>query len=359
MPPSPDQRPAATQAAEFLQQLSTSLSTAHAAQKQTILRRMNRREYENTLNDLFGTNVKLAKHLPEDGRSHEFDNVGDALGISMVQLQRYMEGVQAVLDEAIARTIAAPEVKTVSASYADTRGAEQWLNKIWLQRDDGAVVFFKQYGYPSGMLREASVQRDGWYNVRVTGYAFQSETPITFSIGGTTFTRGAEQPTFGYFAFPPGAPMTVAVRAWIPARYMIDITPWGISDRNNEIRQHGVVDYRGPGLAIQRVEIEGPLTDEFPSRGHRLVFDGLKREEILPRNSADRQRSYYVPKFEIRFSSLDAEIRPVLHRIATRAFRRPVQDVELQPFVDLFQQQLEQGGSVEDALRSATIAIFC
>lgn len=73
-------------------------------------------------------------------------------------------------------------------------------------------------------------------------------------------------------------------------------------------------EYKGPGLAIQHVEIEGPLVDEFPSKGHKLIFDGLNCREIMPRNPADRQRSSYQPKFELVSADPPAEITPVLQR---------------------------------------------
>jgi hypothetical protein len=358
MPPGDDQPPPGERGA-FVQLLARELTAVHAAKKQTVLRRLNRQEYENTLNDLFGVHLSLAESLPEDSRSHEFDNVGEALGISMVQMQRYLESAQAVLDEAIADSLGPPESKIVRASYADTRGAEQWLGTIWLQRDDGAVVFFKQHGYPSGMLREANVQRDGWYKVRVTGYAYQSAEPITFSVGAVTFARGVEQPNFGYYSLPPGTPTTVELRAWIPARYMIEITPYGITDQNNELKQQGVDAYQGPGLAIQQVEIEGPLTEEFPTRGHQLIFDGLRREEIPPRNPADRKRPNYAPKFEIVSSDPAAEVAPVLKRVATKAFRRPVTNEQVTSYLKLFEKERESGATIEEALRAAVTAMLC
>jgi hypothetical protein len=364
MPPPDADAPPPAEREAAVRALAEPLRAAHARHKGTVLRRLNRREYENTLNDLFGTNLKLAELLPEDSRAHEFDNVGEALGISLVQMQRYLESAEMVLDAAIAPAAEPPPSKIKRASYADTRGGEQWLGKIWLHRDDGAVVFFKQYGYPSGMLREANVDRDGWYKVRVTGYAYQSDEPITFSVGGTTFARGVEQPTFGYFQFPPGEPTpseptTVELRAWIPSRYMIDILPQGITDENNAIRQQGVQDYRGPGLAIQHVEIEGPLADEFPSRGHRLLFDGLKRTEIPPRNPNDRRRPNYVAKFTIESDDPAADVAPVLARVAERAFRRPVAAERLAPYQQLFESELASGASFETALRTAVTAILC
>lgn len=359
MPPAEVDSPPTVQRESWLVPIATQLRAVHASQKQTVLRRLNRQEYENTLNDLFGTNLKLVERLPEDGRSHEFDNVGSSLRISSVQMWQYLDCAEAVLDDAIAATLGPPEAKVVRASYADTRGAEQWLGKIWLQRDDGAIVFFKQFGYPTGMLREATVSDDGWYKVRVMGYAFQSEKPITFSIGATTFARGAEQPTFGYFSLPPGPPTTVELKVWIPSRYMIDITPYGIADTENLIKKEGVATYQGPGLAIQHVEIEGPLVDEFPSRGHRLMFDGLNREEVPPRNPRDRERSTYLPKFEIISSDPASDSLTVLQRIATHAFRRPVAASQLLPYSELFESELNQGASFEEALRTAVTAILC
>lgn len=358
MPPPSADPPAAAAREAFLASLAVDLNRAHAAVRGTVLRRLNRREYQNTLNDLFGTNVKLAETLPEDGRSHEFDTVGEALGISAVHMQRYMDGMRLVLDQAIAQTHEPPPVKVVRASYADTRGAEQWLGKIWLHRDDGAVVFFKNYGYPSGMLREAAVQVDGWYTVRVTGYAYQSDKPITFALGATTFVRGMEQPTFGYFQLPPGRPTTIETTAWISARSMIDLTVYGINDRF-ALKTTPVANYQGPGLAIHQIEVEGPLTDSFPSRGHRLVFDGLARQEIPPRNPAERQKSWYKPRFAIVAEHPREAVMPVLRRVAEKAFRRPVNEQQITPYVELFSAELASGSTFEESLLSAVTAIFC
>ncbi len=81
MPPEDEPQPNASERAAFTQLLRQPLTSAHAEAKGTVLRRLNRQEYENTLNDLFGTNLKLVETLPEDGRAHGFDTVGEALGL--------------------------------------------------------------------------------------------------------------------------------------------------------------------------------------------------------------------------------------------------------------------------------------
>lgn len=358
MPPSDYDQPSPADRDSFLSRLKAPLVDAHVKMKGTRLRRLNRREYQNTLNDMFGTKLDLIGLLPEDGRSHEFDNVGSALSVSMVHLQRYMDAVNLVMETAIAGKSEPPEVTSKKVSYADTREGEQFIGKVWLKRPDGAVVFFRSGGYPSGMLRDANVRETGHYKIRVTGYAFQSEKPITFAVGGTTFQRGAERPTFGYFSFPPGKPTTVEMEAIIKSRYMIEITPYGINDENYELK-NGVEGYQGPGLAVLHVELEGPLVDEFPSRGHKLLFNGINRREIEPRNPRDKTRSWYVPKYEIITETPTQDVQRVLHRVATEAFRRPVDDEDLAPFVSLFEDRINKGEKFEQALRTAVTALFC
>ncbi|MCA9070976.1 MAG: DUF1592 domain-containing protein, partial [Planctomycetaceae bacterium] len=335
------------------------ITQAHAAQKGTVLRRLNRQEYENTINDLFGTNLDLVSLLPEDGRSHEFENVGEALSISMVQLNRYLEAIDLALETSITDTVGRPKSQTKRVSYADTREAERFLGSVWLKRPDGAVVFFKSGGYPSGMCRDANVRESGRYKIRIKGYAYQSDKPITFAVGSTTFQRGAERPTYGYYSFPPDQPKVIEVDAWIKDRYMVEVTPYGINDRNNEIRNKGLKNYKGPGLAIQYIELEGPIQEEFPSRGHRLVFEGLTRREIEPRNPNDKKRPWYKPRFEVVSSNPTRDAATVLQRIASRAFRRPATEEQTAPFVTLFQSQMDDGAKFEAALRTSVAAIFC
>lgn len=361
MPPQEADQPAKTDREQFTRQLGASLTRVHAGNKGTVLRRLNRREYENTMNDLFGTHLDLADLLPEDGRSHEFDNVGQSLGLSIVHLQRYMDAAGKVFDEAKAKSSEAPKPNTIVGSYATTREAKQFVGKVWKKLSDDAVVRFSGGGYPSGMMRGTGVRKPGRYRIRVTGYAHQSDQAITFSVGGTSFRRGSEKPIYGFFSFKPGKPgktSTVELEAWIDQNYMVQIEPYGINDPKRYQRK-SIVDYKGPGLAILKVELQGPLVDEFPSRGHRLVFDGLTRREIPPRNPADRRRRWYKPRFEILSKNERADASRSLQRVAAAAFRRPVGEDDVAGYVKLFQEERAGGATFEDSLRTAVIAVFC
>ncbi|MEC5125668.1 DUF1592 domain-containing protein [Verrucomicrobiales bacterium BCK34] len=360
MPPKDRNAPSTGEKRIFASELAPSLSEAHSATKQTVLRRLNRREYQNTINELLGVRIDAESYLPEDGRADGFDNVGEQLGMSKVQLRYYIDLATKALDEAVALnpdTENAPE--TVTASYAETRGAEKFIGESWLKAPDGAIVFFQDRVYPTGMLREAHAPTRGFYRIKVTGYAYQSDNPITFSIGGTSFARASEKPIYAYRSLPPGKPTTVEISAWMDERYMIEIKPQGIYDNEYLINREGIANYKGPGLAISSVEITGPIIDEIPSRGYQLIFEGLDRKEIEPRNPADREKSWYVPKFEIVSESPTDDVIPVLHRFANAAFRRPASEEKVAPYLILFQSELAKGESFEEALLTALAAMLC
>ncbi len=104
MPPEDERRPDATKLAAATRIISAQLDAAvakHRAEGRTVLRRLNRVEYENTVRDLFSVDVMVKELLPEDAVAQGFDNVGAALNISPVLMERYLEAADAVVTAAL------------------------------------------------------------------------------------------------------------------------------------------------------------------------------------------------------------------------------------------------------------------
>ena len=356
MPPDGESQPSDEQRKTFSRLLSEQLNDAHEAQRGTVLRRLNRREYQNTLNDLFGTSLKLQHMLPEDARAREFDNVGKALGVSMTHLERYIEAAGMVFDAAIARTTQVPQPKLIECHFRDSE-VERELGKKVKRLDDGALVRFSPNGLSGGHLREGRTPEAGMYRIHIRGYAYQSDSPIVVNVSGTSYQAGSEQPSFGYFSFPVGEPTTVEMVRWVDRNYMLRINPYGIFDPDH-YRRTNVDEIPGPGFALLSATMEGPLVNEFPSLGHRLVFDGIERVEVEPRNPNDRKKSWYKPQFEIESENEADDARRSLQRVALSAFRRPVTSQEVADYLDLFVAERAKGESFETALRTAVVAIF-
>ena len=138
--------------------LRKSLNDAHQSRKGTVLRRLNRREYQNTLNDIFGTSLDLESMLPEDSRFHEFDNVGEALSLSMTHMQRYMEAAGMVFDAAVATTVSAPKADMIECFFRESE-VDRELGKTVKRLEDGALVRYSPNGLSRGHLREGRTRQ--------------------------------------------------------------------------------------------------------------------------------------------------------------------------------------------------------
>ncbi len=79
-----------------------------------VTRRLNRREYHNTVRDLFGIDFEVPGILPADGTGGAgFDTNGETLFIPPVLMERYMEAAQQILDRVI---VTPPVSRTTTAT---------------------------------------------------------------------------------------------------------------------------------------------------------------------------------------------------------------------------------------------------
>jgi mono/diheme cytochrome c family protein len=111
------------------------------------IRRLNRREYRNTIRDLIGVDLDLASLFPADGTGGAgFDTNGDTLYIQPLLMERYLQAAQQILD----RSIVTPKlVRTGSgtqavAIYADgtytVRGAVPAGTKVQVDGADAGAL---------------------------------------------------------------------------------------------------------------------------------------------------------------------------------------------------------------------------
>jgi hypothetical protein len=64
-------------------------------------RRLNRAEYNNTVQDLLGVKVWPASDFPQDDAAYGFDNIADALNLSPVLMEKYMDAAEKVARTAV------------------------------------------------------------------------------------------------------------------------------------------------------------------------------------------------------------------------------------------------------------------
>lgn len=111
MPPEDEAQPTADRKADFLSALAETLVMARRALADSggviTMRRLNRREYQNTMRVLLGVAVD-GRDLPADEGAGTFDTVGASLFMSGDQIELYHRTAQAALREVLRRQRAAP-----------------------------------------------------------------------------------------------------------------------------------------------------------------------------------------------------------------------------------------------------------
>jgi hypothetical protein len=66
-----------------------------------VARRLNRNEYSNTIRDLLGVNFRADRDFPTDDSSYGFDNIGEALTVSPLLIEKYLTAAEKIASAAI------------------------------------------------------------------------------------------------------------------------------------------------------------------------------------------------------------------------------------------------------------------
>lgn len=336
----------------------------------TILRRLNRVEYENTLHDLLGIATPLAEILPEDTPLHGFDTVAEGLRLSMLQMEKYLEAADVALDEAIDLGPRPDPVKnrwffkdepnvrknldTPVGEVTDKFNPKQTHRHLMKELPD-AIVFFNE-GYPPAELRQLVRHSTGTYRIRISGYGYQSEGRTTpMRVYADNFR---EKRLLGWFEMPPDQARIVEISGLLKGGEHVVIQPVdvGRDKKGQGVYQIGAEQFTGSGLALQWIEVEGPLQETWPPPSvGRLFGDTPVRplDQKQRRDSRNRTAAH-----ELAPEDAKAGARRLIETFAARAFRRPPAADEADRFAKLVTNQLEAGATFLDSMRVGFRAVL-
>ncbi|MSR58515.1 MAG: DUF1592 domain-containing protein [Planctomycetaceae bacterium] len=321
-----------------------------ATQGRVVLRRLNRGEYENTVRDLLGVEINLKDLLPPDTAASGFDNIGEALHTSSFLLERYLEAADTALNVAIAN---GPQPTAISKRYSlkETHQVKSTTERVFRHSpDDDRVVLFSSSLWQSVSLTPFYPPDRGRYRFRIRASGIQSSgKPVTYRVDAGLMLMTGKQHLVSYFDAPADSPGLVEFVDSLEARNTIRILPYGLAPAQT-VDKTGADQFDGPGLAVDWVEVEGPLYDTWPPESHRHIFGDL------PQAPAPVERD--PRRLEMISSDPLADADRILRRFVRRAFRRPATDADVAPFISLVAAKLEQQQSFEQALRVGLAAVM-
>ncbi len=350
MPPASEPQPTDATRNHLITWISNSSTTAELQQRafqgRVVMRRLQRDAWANTIRDLLHVDVDLTDLLPLETSTNGFDNNAELLHTSSFLMQNYLDATDRVLDAAIADE-PQPWILKKRFDIREEKSVRP-TGSVYRHTDDGVAIFatWESANIRVTMWNFRSHVR-GKYRFRITGYGFQSDgKPISFRVTAGTLKEVTEERLVDYFSVPADTPTTVEFTLQLEPENRIRILAEGLPALPPAVEKIGADKYLGPGLVIQHVDVEGPLLESWPPPSHKAIFGDLPLQRVSPE------------RFEVVSSQPQADAERILRDFARRAFRRPVTDAEIRPFLGRVQQQLQQGRSFEQAIRSGLKGIL-
>lgn len=348
---------------------------ALAKNQATHFRRLTRREYERTMQDLLGLPIEFGSRLPEDGRSKDgFRNDGDALRMSPLQYETYLQ----IADEALAEAIVSGPAPAVHR-YRLACGAkfEQFevtpLPKPEDQPgesfayDTGKSKAFRIWNMSGpkkewdGTLPPSAIRRFGEAAVqmpeRVLAFGFhqafrKGETRIKVRAARVEPAEGADASRLPSLTVAIGSTNFHGVELKIVGEpTVIDHTDYrtyefrvrmenvsapntgALNDKNSAVvaawnSAKAIKDEKlPPRLQIEWIEFESPFFETWPPSTHSSIL--FARGEM----------------------SEEAYAREVVRRFASRAYRSPIAISQLDRLMDYWKKARASSDTLEASLR--------
>ena len=432
MPPKKKARPDASELERFEKLLSSSLVSAEqariAVEGRATQRRLNRYEYENALRDLLHAPwLQVRDSLPEDGEAHRFNKVGEALDVSHVQMARYLGAADYALRQVMATQATRPETRT-TRYYARDQRSYTGPMKFSVFNTAPERATFPVLGFqgqpevragkaPITSLTKAERELEG---VGVVASAYepiepkfnQFRAPVSgrYKLRFNAHTVWVGPGTSNKWFIPDldniskgrrDEPITITAET--PPRLLrhlgdFDVTPepgvhelevWLLTgevirpDAGRLFRsrpgasrwQNPLAEKDGqPGVVFRWMEVEGPLYDDWPTAGHKLLFGELpmvthkveaateeKRDGQLGRTNRFGERRFSPPPgVEVISKRPMDDAERLLRLFIRQAYRRPVDEAaELKRFLPVVRTALKKGNNFTDAMIAAYTAVLC
>jgi len=352
MPPQGASSPGQAKLSDFRTWLITTLNHAAAEHNnpgEYVLHRLNRTEYANAIRDLLGVEVDVTGLLPSDAGNFGFDNVASALKTSPLLLERYLTAALYISDLAVGTTDVPPGTTTFNIGFDVTQ--DQHMPGLPLGTRGGTLI---HYNFPAdaeyvlaGRLLNTVIEGA----VGVEG----QETPHQFVItvdGQQVYSTPIGGKEDHELSSKDVTKSRIELDKRMSARMPVTAGPHdlGFTWLERTSREQAVWQpalrasqeiHNSAGMPrLRTVSVEGPYN-----------VAGISDTPIRKRIFICRPESGALPSAETTCA------RKILAAVARRAFRRPVNEQDLQAPMS-FYTDARQNGDFEAGIRAGLARIL-
>ncbi|MDH3438924.1 MAG: DUF1592 domain-containing protein, partial [Betaproteobacteria bacterium] len=356
MPPPGGPRPDAQAVAQVVSWLVNELDTAatrEPAPGRVSLRRLNRREYAYAIRDLLALNIDPEALLPRDNVAGHFDNNADALQVSPAFVDQYIDAARAIALEAVGN----PKAPPVLTTYGDVANM---VISLPPRGDPGTGsqqhhIQGMPFGTRGGFSVEHNFPADGEYELTIGDMALAREVPrmefentvialldgeefYRTNIGGEADHKAIDQHLDPAVEEINGRLRKIRFQA-TAGQHQLAVTFVHRSFAESDERTRSIALEGGQERiqAAHALQIRGPLS-----------VSGI--------SDSDSRRKIFICQ---PTEAIDATpcARTIITNLAERAFRRPVNQADLDGLM-AFYEAGRAAGDFESGVRDAVSAIL-
>ena len=180
MPPKKAKNKPSTQELAAFEQLLAEQYFSIKEKLPGVLTRLNRAEYENTINDAFFSSLEVKNHLPVDNTRDGFDNEGDKLVMSPYAMDSYFRVASGIAGKVLGGM---PEPSTSLYTYKNSKvrrlGSKGFA--YYETTNDGLTTegfYYRDYSRGNGFAYD--VKLPGYYDVKINGHFTFYDRAIKF-----------------------------------------------------------------------------------------------------------------------------------------------------------------------------------
>jgi len=322
-------------------------------------RRLNRAEYNNTVRDLLGVDLQPADNFPQDNAAFGFDNNGDALRVSPVLLDKYLDAAEHVVRTAIF----GPEQMKPSMTHYSAPIRIPTLPKSFENYDltglSSLSSFHVEHRFP--------VEAEYSFHLVLNGHRPNQSEPAhlgfwvdgklvhEFDVDATDLegqshdfrvrvTAGDHLLSASYIKQYNGLPPSY--KGPEPSTR----PPQALITTRGALSAKDLETLRKLGTTIKLDRVETRVDNRFESIDIGGPFDQVTKP--APENLARIFVCKPVSKDDLVCA------RTIVTNFASSAFRRPVARAEVDPFVSLVTLARKQGDSFEQGIANALEAVL-
>ena len=377
MPPLEEEQPPEEQRQAVAAWLARELERLDAATPpdpgRVTARRLNRTEYNNTIKELLGVDLRPADDFPQDDAGYGFDNIADVLSLSPVLMEKYVSAADRVARVAVFGP--PPMEPTLARLRSEGR-------KVGDQVTVPASYDVTGLSVPNAFHAIHRIPVDGEYVVRVVlgGLRPKASEPITIALWVDeklvqTATHDQERAAsfaddrqdFGGQAVQMKVRLTAGdhwVSVAIPRIY--EGLPVRYAGPNPSTRPDPPREFKPPAdVTPERLEQLRKRFDDATAELAKIALNGVRVNVVEiggPYSYAKGPSRASLEKI-YTCGHLNGQHQPtcmprVVTGLARRAFRRPVTTREVEKYVVLAESAQKQEGSFEEGLAVGIQAIL-